>query len=114
MATYPLEFRKSFTVITHSSPTGIIVTCWGQLTGEGSTILEDEVRSLIPTAKLIEIDLSAVTHIDGAGTSTLADMYVLAKSDGCDLKCNCEDGLVKRKLQVTRLLSVSQEYGQYL
>ena len=114
MATRPLDFSRSFTVITHPSPTGTIVTCWGQLTGEGATILENEVRSIIPTAKLIEIDLSAVTHIDGAGTSTLADMYVLAKSDGCDLKCTCVDGLVKRKLRVTRLLSVFQEYGQYL
>jgi anti-anti-sigma factor len=114
MATRPLEFSRSFTITTHSSPTGITVKCYGQLTGEGVTILEDEVRSLIPTAKFIEIDLSALTHIDASGASMLADMYVSAKSDGCDLKCKCEDGLVRKKLQVTRLLSVFQGYGQYL
>ena len=114
MSTSPLEFRRSFTFNTNSSHAGTSIKCCGQLTGEVATILEDEVRSLIQKAKLIEIDLSGVTHIDSAGASRLADMYVSAKSDGCDLKCKCEDGLVKRKLQVTRFLSVFQEYGQYL
>jgi anti-anti-sigma factor len=114
MATDPLEVPRSFAVTTHSFSTGATVKCWGQLTGDVASILEDEVRSIIPAANLIEIDLRDVTHIDGTAASMLADIYVLAKSDGCDLKCKCEDGLVKRKLRVTRLLSVFQEYGQYL
>jgi ABC-type transporter Mla MlaB component len=89
MATNPLEFPSSFTVTTHSSPTETTVKCFGQLTGEVVGILEDEARSLIQTAKLIEIDLGAVTHIDASGASMLADMYVSAKSDGCDLQCKC-------------------------
>lgn len=114
MATYPLGFSRPFTFTTHTSPTGTTVKCRGRLTGEVASILEDEVRRLIQITKLIEIDLSGVTHIDGAGTSTLADMYASAKSDGCDLKCKCEDRVVRRKLQITRCLSVFQEYGQYL
>ncbi len=114
MATNPLEFRRSFTVTTHSFPSGTTVKCLGQLTAEVVSILHDEVQSLVQTAEFIEIDLSAVTHIDGPGASMLADMYVSAKSDGCYLKWKCGDGLVRRKLQATRLLSVFQEYGQYL
>ncbi len=114
MSTYPLEFRRPFTVSTHSSQTGVTVKCWGQLTGEVASILEDEVRGLIQRARLIEIDLSGVTHIDSSGASTLDDMYVSAKSQGCDLKWKCLDGVVRRKLQVSRILSVFQEYGQYL
>ncbi len=114
MSTYPLEFSRSFRVTTHPSPTGSTVKCRGRLTGEVTSILEDEVQRLIQITKLIEIDLSGVTHIDGAGTSSLADMYVSAKSNGCDLKCKCEDDAVRRKLQVTRFLCVFQEYGQYL
>ncbi len=115
MTTNPLEFRRSsFAVTTHSLPSGTTVKCLGQLTAEVASILQDEVQSLIQTAKLIEIDLSAVTRIDGHGASMLADMYVSAKSDGCYLKWKCRDGLVRRKLQATRLLSVFQEYGQYL
>jgi anti-anti-sigma regulatory factor len=95
MATRPLDFSESFTFTIHTSPTRTTVKCWGRLTGEGAVIPEDETRSLIQTAKFIEIDLRAVTHLDASGASMLADLHVSAKSDGCHLKCKCEDGLVK-------------------
>jgi anti-anti-sigma factor len=113
MATHPLEFRK-FRIITRRLPTGTTVRCSGELTGDTASILEDEVLSVIPKATVIEIDLGAVTHIDGAAANIVSDLCAAAKSEGCTVRWKCGDGRVRRKLQVVRLSSVFREYGQYL
>jgi len=91
-----------------------VLYCSGRLTSETSDALKSEVKKLLPNTKRIVVDLSHVEHMDSSGLGTVLATYISAKSAGCELKLVNLSQRVKELLQLTRLASVFEAYGEYL
>jgi anti-sigma B factor antagonist len=83
-----------------------VVQCSGRLTAENAGALKSHVRSLIPTAKGIIIDLKEVARMDSAGLGTLVGLYISAKKANCEFLLANYNQSIKDLLGLTNLLSI--------
>ncbi|HET7184558.1 MAG TPA: STAS domain-containing protein [Terriglobales bacterium] len=107
----PRTLEIDFQIPQDGTPTLI---CRGRITTETSGLFKSEVKKLIPQSKLIVVDLSKVDYIDSSGLGTVLATYVSAKTSGCTLKLVNLNQRIKELLQLTRLASVFEGYGEYL
>ena len=91
-----------------------MLVCRGCITTETSGRFKSEVKKLLPQSKLVIVDLGQVNHIDSSGLGTVLATYISAKSAGCDLRLVHLSQRIKDLLQLTRLPSVFEGYGEYL
>jgi len=97
---------------TYSWQGATVVQCTGRLTLEHTGVLKSHVRSLIPSAKGIILDLKGIGRMDSAGLGTLVALYISAKKAKCEfLLANYNDS-IKALLGLTNLLSVFETCAQ--
>lgn len=95
--------------ITERSTNGVVVL---QLEGhlvfdEGDRKLRERVTSLVDAgARLLLIDLHAVSYIDSGGIGGLVQMYVNVSRRGGRLTLLCPSSCANRVLQITHLSTV--------
>src|ERR1022692_4542066 len=65
---------------TVKTPDETIVHCSGRITSSTSEQLQTAVRSLIPSAKCVVLDLTNVSYMDSSGLGALVGLYVSAKN----------------------------------
>ena len=61
---------------------GTIVVCAGRLTADVAGKFKSEIRELIPKAKRLVLDLSAITYLDSSGLGAVVGLYVSARAAG--------------------------------
>ena len=83
-----------------------VVQCSGRLTAENTDALKSQVRSLIPAAKGIIIDLKEVGRMDSAGLGAIVGLYISAKKANCEFLLANYNQSVKELLGLTNLLSI--------
>jgi anti-sigma B factor antagonist len=80
--------------------------------GEGTILLREEVRALISQGqKKILLNLQAVPYIDSSGLGELVSAFTAARKEGGDLKLLNLTPKVHGLLQVTKLYTVFEVYG---
>jgi anti-anti-sigma factor len=70
---------------TERTPTETIVRCTGKITVETAALFQDTIRSLIPEAKCILVDLTHVAHIDSAGLGALVGVWSSARKKSAEV-----------------------------
>ena len=87
--------------------------CSGHLTFDVTTIFKDQIRSLIPQAQRIVLDLTDLAYLDSSGLGAIASVYVSARKAGCELQLINFNKRVRELLGITHMLSIFESFGQY-
>lgn len=90
-----------------------VVQCIGKLTADVSRDFKAEVKSLIPQAKRLVIDLTDLLYMDSSGLGAIVGLYVSAKAASCEFRLINFNQRVRELLGMTNLLSVFESCGQY-
>jgi len=83
-----------------------VVECTGQLTLENTERLKAHVRSLIPNAKSLILDLKGVGRMDSAGLGALVALYISMKKANCSFLLANYNSSIRSLLGLSNLLSV--------
>jgi anti-anti-sigma factor len=97
---------------THFREDATVVECTGQLTVGHTDALKAHVRSLIPTAKRINIDLKGISRMDSAGLGILVALYISAKKADCQFSLANYNPSIRKLLGLSNLLSVFEACAQ--
>ena len=97
---------------TYTQGDATIIQCSGKLTAEHSAALKSEVKSLIPHAKHIVLDLQEVTRMDSSGLGAVVGLYTSARKAKCEFLLVNYSKPVKDLLGLTNLLSVFESLAQ--
>jgi anti-sigma B factor antagonist len=100
------------TLRTYTRVEGTVVQCAGRLTAEHSAALKAHVKSLMPGAKRIILDLKDVTRMDSSGLGAVVGLYVSARKERCEFLLVNYNKSIKDLLGVTNLLSVFEACAQ--
>ena len=90
-----------------------VVRLNGNLRREDATAFKEQVKALIPQAKRVVLDLSAVAYMDSSGLGSIVSVYVTARKAGCALQLINLSKRVRELLGLTNVLSVFETTGQY-
>ncbi len=102
----PLSLR------TYVEGDATVVLCTGKLTAGLTGILRDEVKALIPQAKKIVLDLTALTQMDSMGLGTIVALYVSAKTSGTTIILINLSPRIRDLFRITNVWSVLEVYGE--
>src|SRR5579885_3324594 len=82
---------------------GAVARLYGRLDIDSSPGLRNQLLTLIETqpAKLLDIDLSAVTHLDSAGLATLIEALRVARAHQIELRLQGLRDQLLRLFEVT-------------
>lgn len=107
MSTDPTPAPAS-TLQLHTYPWGeaTVVECTGQLTLEHTDRLKAHVRSLIPNAKSVILDLKGIGRMDSAGLGALVALYISTKKANCAFLLANYNSSIRSLLGLSNLLSV--------
>ena len=83
----------------------------GRIDIDSSPVLRDRFLALFkaPPAKVLNIDLSAVTHIDSSGVATLIETLRMARSHNVEVSLQGLEGRLLGLFQSTGILSLFNE-----
>ena len=98
---------------TTSRTNGVIVVyvSGAILFGEESASLRILVKDLLNKCRQIVLDLGKVTHIDSGGVGILVAVYASARKVGGDIKFANIGNHTKEVLQITKLVTVFEIFG---
>ena len=114
MATNPSNVGTSqLKLEVQTTQDATVVRLSGNLTRDVTATFKEQVKALIPHAKRLVLDLSAVVYMDSSGLGGVVSVYVTAKKAGCELQLINLSQRVKELLGLTNLLSVFETTGQY-
>ncbi len=87
---------------------GTLVRICGRIDIDSSPALRNRFVALLqpPNAKVVRIDLSAVTHIDSSGVATLIEALKIARSQNIEVKLQGLEGRLLGLFQSTGILSL--------
>jgi anti-anti-sigma factor len=97
---------------TYSWGDATVVQCTGQLTIEQTAALKVHVRSLLPTAKSVILDLKGIGRMDSAGLGALVALYISAKKANCEFLLANYNQSIRNLLGLSNLLSVFESCAQ--
>lgn len=89
-----------------------IVRCSGKLVTSSTGILQTEVRSLLPGAKRIVLDLTDLGYMDSSGLGSIIGLYVSVKSAGGSLEVINLSARVRQLFSITNVLSLFEVCGE--
>jgi anti-sigma B factor antagonist len=115
MAANPIPLPSRTLTVSVSTSDGFPTLHFhGRITRDTSDLFKSEVKQLVPAAKRIVVDFCDVNYVDSSGLGTIVGTYISARTAGCDVKFVNFSQRVKELLQLTRLASVFEGYGEYL
>jgi len=88
------------------------VRCTGKLVTGSTGILQTEVRSLLPDAKRIVLDLTDLGYMDSSGLGAIIGLYVSVKSAGGRLEVINLSARVRQLFSITNVLSLFEVCGE--
>ncbi len=86
--------------------------CIGKITlGQGTMAVRNAVLDILKIgARKVVLNLAEVNYIDSSGVGELVHSYNTVVDQGGQLKLQCLTKKVKEVLEITRLLTVFQDY----
>lgn len=96
----------------HESET--VVRCSGRLTSEYAEEFKDEVRKLVPGAKVLVLDFGNLEYMDSSGIGAVVRLYVSARKEDCELRLVNFNQRVRDLLGLTGLLKIFGDCGKYM
>ena len=103
---------SQLTIATSSEGDATIVRCSGKLVVGSTEILQTEVRSLLPGAKRILLDLTDLGYMDSSGLGSIIGLYVSVKSAGGRLEVINLSARVRQLFSITNVLSLFEVCGE--
>lgn len=100
--------------ITQRHVNGVrVLTLDGRIVlGEESDSFREKVKRVLAAGnKKIVLDLTGVSYIDSAGLGTLVDTFQRARSEGATLRLAGLGAKFQEVLQLTKLVTVFETYG---
>ncbi|MBZ5674768.1 MAG: STAS domain-containing protein [Acidobacteriia bacterium] len=88
------------------------VRCTGKLVTGSTGILQTEVRSLLPGAKRIVLDLTDLGYMDSSGLGSIIGLYVSVKGAGGRLEVINLSARVRQLFSITNVLSLFEVCGE--
>jgi len=88
------------------------VRCTGKLVTSSTGILQTEVRSLLPGAKRIVLDLTDLGYMDSSGLGSIIGLYVSVKTAGGRLEVINLSARVRQLFSITNVLSLFEVCGE--
>jgi len=98
--------QSALTLRTYPKGDAMVVECHGRLSSSTSSILQAEVKPLLPQNKHVILDLTHLWQVDSMGLGSLLALYVSAKGAGCRLELVNLSKKVRELLGMTNLLAV--------
>ena len=89
-----------------------IVRCTGKLVATTTGVLQSEIRSLLPNAKRVVLDLTDLGYMDSSGLGSIIGLYVSAKSAGGKLEVINLSQRVRHLFSITNVLSLFEACGE--
>jgi anti-sigma B factor antagonist len=88
------------------------VRCTGKLITGSTGILQTDVRSLLPGAKRIVLDLTDLGYMDSSGLGAIIGLYVSVKSAGGRLEVINLSPRVRQLFSITNVISLFEVCGE--
>jgi len=87
---------------------GALARIYGRIDIDSSPALRDHLLALFkaPHPKVVNVDLSAVTHIDSSGVATLIEALKAARNHNTEVRLRGLEGRLLRLFQSTGILSL--------
>lgn len=95
-----------------TTPEEILIRCSGRIVSSTAGSFQTKVRSLIPEAKSVVLDLTDVRQIDSSGLGALVSVYMSARRRGCALKLINLSQRLHELFRITKLSSVFEGHGE--
>jgi anti-sigma B factor antagonist len=112
MAANPPVVKPELKLETEKTPTQVTLRCSGRLVAGTCEQFQGAVRELMPTAKLLVIDMSGINYLDSSALGTIVGLYLSSKRAGCQFKLINLTPRVKELLSMTRLIDVLASHAQ--
>jgi anti-sigma B factor antagonist len=106
MATNPVVPTLVLELETDMMAIQVTVRCSGRLVADTCQQLRGTVRRLIPTTKLLILDLSGVDYVDSSALGTIVGLCISSQRAGCDLKLINLSPRAKKLFSMTQLQEV--------
>ena len=100
------------TIATSTEGDAAIVRCSGKLVTGSKEVLQTEVRSLLPGAKRIVLDLTDLGYMDSSGLGSIIGLYVSVKNAGGRLEVINLSARVRQLFSMTNVLSLFEVCGE--
>jgi len=105
----PEESEKVLTFEIERDGDTAVVRCHGRLVAGTCEELYEEVKQLLPQAKVVVVDLAELAYVDSRGLGTLVRLHTSARRLGCEFKLLHLGKQLRNVLKLTNLLTV---FGQ--
>ena len=102
----PEESEKVLTFEIERDGDTAVVRCHGRLVAGTTEELYQEVKQLLPQARVVIVDLAELTYVDSSGLGTLVRLHASARKLGCEFKLLHLGKQLRNVLKLTNLLSV--------
>jgi anti-sigma B factor antagonist len=112
MAASPNVAKPVLKLETEKTPAQVILRCSGRLVSSTCDQFQGTVRELMPTTKVLVIDMSEVNYLDSSALGTIMGLYLSSKRVGCEFKLVKLTPRVKELLSLTRLTDVLASHTQ--
>jgi anti-sigma B factor antagonist len=102
----PEESEKVLTFEIERDGETAVVKCRGRLVAGTTEELYQEVKQLLPQAKVVVVDLAELGYVDSTGLGTLVRLHTSARRQGCEFRLLHLGKQLRNVLKLTNLLSV--------
>jgi anti-anti-sigma factor len=113
MSANPVPFRR-LRIRIEVKESETVVRCSGRLNSEYAEEFKDEVRKLIPGARVVVLDFTQVEYMDSSGIGAVVRLYVTAKKENCELRLVNFNQRVRDLLGLSGLLKIFGDCGSYM
>jgi|SRR5579864_326146 len=100
-------------LVTEKNGDEIIVRGSGRITASTTQELQTTIRSLIPGAKRIVLDLSQINYIDSSGLGALVSVYLSASKAQCELEMANPKQRIRDLFKLSKLATVFEGRPEY-
>ena len=105
----PEESEKVLSFAIERDGDTAVVKCHGRLVAGTTEELYQEVKQLLPQARVVIVDLAELTYVNSSGLGTLVRLHASARKLGCEFKLLHLGKQLRNLLKLTNLLSA---FGQ--
>jgi len=90
----------------------VLVRGTGRINSASTDMLESTIRSLLPGAKRIVLDLTGVEYIDSSGLGALVSIYMAANRANCILEVANPRQRIRDLFKITKLAAIFEGTGE--